>query len=370
MNRNDTGDVMTHLPITTPPGGINTGLAPGGTARGLAECRQTGQHRAWRGKPLLLAVVLGLTAFATVPAQAATVQFSRIASGDQGLQQFWQFTPDEVQRYRNIMAATGDRYKNASPLMVLSMMADGKEDRDYYARKAAEMEHALVMREIETAWLVSEHMSEARLTEQMTLLTDGLTGLDTARKQAEDNVWQEGDELVLYVDGSCLTAGCISQFNNRMRSAPDNIPRRLIVRAQEPLSSAAQTIVESWPETGIQRFDAVEHGRFLNVRNQAPNAVLHIRDRTIVEVLSEQTPSAAIPAVAPTTPATARTQTIMPADTAATTGSHESDSKPAQAVDRSSTTAQPATSSSTAPEKKATAKPATDNKSAKKGDKS
>ena len=40
------------------------------------------------------------------------------------------------------MAATGERYKNATPLMVLSMMADSPADRDYYAKKAAEMEHA------------------------------------------------------------------------------------------------------------------------------------------------------------------------------------------------------------------------------------
>ena len=77
------------------------------------------------GFTLLFAAILGL-ATTTPSLHAATVQFSRIGSGDQGLQQFWQLTPDEVQRYRNIMAATGDRYKNSSPLMVLSMMADSK----------------------------------------------------------------------------------------------------------------------------------------------------------------------------------------------------------------------------------------------------
>ena len=321
------------------------------------------------GLPVLFAAILSLAAPPSL--HAATLQFSHIGSGDQGLQQFWQLTPDEVQRYRNIMAATGDRYKNSNPLMVLSMMADSKEDRDYYAKKAAEMEHALVMREIETAWLVSEHMSEARLTEQMTLLTDTLTGLNTTQPMKDDTAWQPGDELVLFIDGGCLTAGCIGQFSERIRRAPDNIPRRLIIRAKEPLSGAAQTIVESWPETVIQNYDPVEHGRFLNVRNQAPNVVLHVRDRNIIEILTEQLPSAtAASASAPAAPAAnppVSTTTSTASSAAASNTSMTS--KPDTSVTRNSS-AQSATNGATPTEKKTPVKSATDNKTTKKGNKS
>lgn len=317
---------------------------------------------------LLSATVLGLAVIAPT-LHAATVQFSRIGSGDQGLQQFWQLTPEETQRYRNIMAATGDRYKNSSPLMVLSMMADSKEDRDYYAKKAAEMEHALVMREIETAWLVSEHMSEARLTEQMTLLTDTLTGLNTAQPLKDDTAWQPGDELVLYIDGSCLTAGCIGQFSERMRRAPDNIPRRLIIRAKEPLSGTAQTIVESWPKTHIQNYDPVEHGRFLNIRNQAPNVVLHVRDRNIIEVLTEQL-TTTTPAPAPSVPAAnPSVSATTPTAPSAAVSSSGITSKP-DAVNAPGGSERSATKGTTAAEKKTPVKSATSNKTTKKGDKS
>ena len=57
------------------------------------------------GLPVLFAAILGLAAPPSL--HAATLQFSRIGAGDQGLQQFWQLTPEETQRYRNIMAAPG-----------------------------------------------------------------------------------------------------------------------------------------------------------------------------------------------------------------------------------------------------------------------
>ena len=125
----------------------------------------------------ILALTLALAA--TAPAPAAEVTFSRIGSGDPGLQQFWGLSPEEAQRYRNIMAATGERYKTASPLAVLAIMADTPEDRTYYAKRAALYEHEMVKREIETALRISEEMSGNVLMEKMTRFTDGLTGINT-----------------------------------------------------------------------------------------------------------------------------------------------------------------------------------------------
>ena len=276
MNRNDTGDLMTHLPIT-PPGGKTQGFPL--------------HHHAKPSRfSLLLAAAFGLGVLSIAPAQAATLQFSRIGAGDQGLQQFWQLTPEETQRYRNIMAATGERYKNATPLMVLSMMADSPADRDYYAKKAAEMEHALVMRELETATLVSQHMSDPKLVEEMTLHTDRLTGLDTAHDVPDylNPEWREDDWLVVYVDGSCITARCLGQFAARVRAVDEKISRFLIINSRQPLDAVAQQVADDWHAV-VQRYDPVEHGRFLT-REQAPNAVLHVRGRRIIETLGDSSP--------------------------------------------------------------------------------
>ena len=152
-----------------------------------------------------------------------------------------------------------------------------------------------------------------------------------------------------------------------MRRAPDNIPRRLIIRAKEPLSSAAQTIVESWPETVIQNYDPVEHGRFLNVRNQAPNVVLHVRDRNIIEILTEHLPTAtAAPAVPTANPPVSTTTLTVSSAAASNTGMT---SKPDTSVTRNSS-AQSATNGATATEKKTPVKSTTGNKTTKKGDKS
>ena len=61
-------------------------------------------HPAAPSHPVRRAIlVLALALAATAPAHAAEVTFSRIGAGDAGLQQFWQLTPEETQRYRNII---------------------------------------------------------------------------------------------------------------------------------------------------------------------------------------------------------------------------------------------------------------------------
>ena len=281
----------------------------------------------------ILALTLALAAAA--PAHAAEVTFSRIGSGDPGLQQFWGLSPEEAQRYRNIMAATGERYKTASPLAVLAIMADTPEDRIYYAKRAALYEHEMVKREIETALRISEEMSGNVLMEKMTRFTDGLTGINTTDYIPDERKpeWRDGDWLVLYLDDSCLSAGCLNQFTPQMTGTvpPEvKIERVLVLNSKQPLTGVAETIVKGWPqpETVIQRFDPIEH-HYLQRGGEKGSVALHVRDRQVVEVLTGKpgtaaattataAPAAPQAAVAPVSKAPATPATVPAAATPAT----------------------------------------------------
>ena len=273
----------------------------------------------------ILALTLALAA--TAPASAAEVTFSRIGSGDPGLQQFWGLSPEEAQRYRNIMAATGERYKTASPLAVLAIMADTPEDRTYYAKRAALYEHEMVKREIETALRISEEMSGNVLMEKMTRFTDGLTGINTTDYIPDERKpeWRDGDWLVLYLDDSCLSAGCLNQFTPQMTGTvpPEvKIERVLVLNSKQPLTGVAETIVKGWPqpETVIQRFDPIEH-HYLQRGGEKGSVALHVRDRQVVEVLTGKpgtAPAAPQSAVAPVSKAPATPATVPAVATPAT----------------------------------------------------
>ena len=281
----------------------------------------------------ILALTLALAAAA--PAHAAEVTFSRVGSGDPGLQQFWGLSPEEAQRYRNIMAATGERYKTASPLAVLAIMADTPEDRTYYAKRAALYEHEMVKREIETALRISEEMSGNVLMEKMTRFTDSLTGINTTDYIPDERKpeWRDGDWLVLYLDDSCLSAGCLNQFTPQMTNTvpPDiKVERVLVLNSKQPLTGVAETIVKGWPqpETVIQRFDPIEH-HYLQRGGEKGSVALHVRDRQVVEVLTGKpgtaaattttaAPAAPQTAVAPVSKAPATPATVPAAATPAT----------------------------------------------------
>lgn len=294
----------------------------------MTPIRPTALHR--RTPRAMLALALALATLA--PTHAAELTFSRIGSGDQGLQQFWQLTPEEAQRYRNIMAATGERYKTASPLAVLAIMADTPEDRDYFAKRAALHEHEMVKREIETAFLISQEMSGAVLQEKMTRFTDGLTGINTT-DYVPDSLkpeWRNGDWLVLYVDDSCLTAGCIGQFTAQMTGGVPSgikVERVLVLNSKLPLTEAAEAVIKTWPDTPVQPYDPIEH-HYLQRSGEKGSVALHVRDRQLVQVLDGKALTAApavpqsapLPTVtAPATPVTAPA-TVTPATGKTTTG--------------------------------------------------
>ena len=306
------------------------------------------------------ALAFALAFTTTTPLHAAELTFSRIGSGDPGLQQFWGLSPEEAQRYRNIMAATGERYKTASPLAVLAIMADTPEDRTYYAKRAALYDHEMVKREIETALRISEEMSGNVLMEKMTRFTDGLTGINTTDYLPDERKpeWRDGDWLVLYLDDSCLSAGCLNQFTPQMSSTVPpgvKIERVLVLNSKQPLTGVAETIVKGWPqpETVIQRFDPIEH-HYLQRGGEKGSVALHVRDRQVVEVLTGKpgtaaattttaAPAAPQPAAAPVSKAPATPATVPAAATPAT----------------GTTTATPAASGSKPPASNKTSTPVT-----------
>ena len=244
----------------------------------------------------ILALPLAL-ALATTANHAATVNYSRIGSGESGFKQYWGLSDDEYRRYGNYMEITNNRYQNSSPLMVLSMIAEKDEEKIYYAREAARYEHEMVKREIHTAWLVSQSMSELQLTKEMQKFTDDLTGIKTLGYVPDDQnpEWRDGDTLVLLVDDSCLTAGCIGQFTDRIKAVKGKVKRQVVVNSKQPLSEAAQAIIKGWPETYITRYDPIEH-HYLNA-NQGYNVLLHVRDRTTVNIVPDIRSSASAEAV-------------------------------------------------------------------------
>lgn len=306
----------------------------------------------------ILALTLALAA--TAPAPAAEVTFSRIGSGDPGLQQFWGLSPEEAQRYRNIMAATGERYKTASPLAVLAIMADTPEDRTYYAKRAALYEHEMVKREIETALRISEEMSGNVLMEKMTRFTDGLTGINTTDYIPDERKpeWRDGDWLVLYLDDSCLSAGCLNQFTPQMTNTvpPEvKIERVLVLNSKQPLTGVAETIVKGWPqpETVIQRFDPIEH-HYLQRGGEKGSVALHVRDRQVVEVLTGK-PGTAAATTATAAPAAPQTAVAPVSKAPATPATVPAAATPATGT----TTATPAASGSKPPASNKTSTPVT-----------
>ena len=238
-------------------------------------------------KRTLSSALLAVWTLTVLPAQAAELIFSRIGSGgDQALQKVWGMTPDEIKRYKIFMEATGKRYENATPLMVLSIMADSQEDRIYYAKKAAEVEHNLVKREIEAAWYISEAMSEDRLADDMQRTTDGLTGIETLGYVPTHmrKAWQDDDEVVVVLDERCLSTGCITGIGRQIAATAPQAPRLFVIDTKQPLDEAARTLINSWTgKTEIRRFDPIEHAWLEKAER---NYLLHVRNREIVDVLT------------------------------------------------------------------------------------
>jgi hypothetical protein len=326
-------------------------------------------------KRTLGSALLAVWTLTVLPAQAAELTFSRIGSGgDQALQKVWGMTPDEIKRYKIFIEATGKRYENATPLMVLSIMADSQEDRIYYAKKAAEVEHNLVKREIEAAWYISEAMSEDRLADDMQRTTDGLTGIETLGYVPTHmrKAWQDDDEVVVVLDERCLSTGCITGIGRQIAATAPQAPRLFVIDTKQPLDEAARTLINSWTgKTEIRRLDPIEHAWLEKAER---NYLLHVRNREVVDVLTGNnipTTDEEIKALSPdaTRETPAGTETAQPQQTvakeAAGKGSKPATNAPAtSAAGDGKQTAATATAKTAAPASAAAVPPSTATKPA------
>lgn len=217
-------------------------------------------------------------------AQAVELNFSRITGNEEGFRKFWQLEPEEMKRYQAYMEVVGKyRHQNTDPLTVLAIIAESPEDRLVYAARAAEFEHQMVKREIETAWHISEAMSVERMEDDMQQFTDNLIGIDTKDyvSGGRDIIWQDEDSLTLVVDEICLDAGCFGKFSDLVALVPKSAPRELIVMGRKPLSPDAEAMAKTWGMT-IKRFDPIEHA---DLKGHA-NRVLQMRERRVVTPLT------------------------------------------------------------------------------------
>lgn len=229
-----------------------------------------------------------LAAFAVAGAHAVNIDYGNIKSTEEGFRKHWQLSEAEARRYHNYMEVAGKyRHKDANPLTVLSMIADSSEDKAYYAKKAAEYEHQMVMREIETAWLVSEAMSEAYLADAMETFTDKLTGIQTAGYTPAGETktdWEDGDRWLVILDDQCLNVACVSQFVSSVPAGAlqHKITRHAVLRSDKPLDKAALQLLDVAGETEVSRYDPIEHGYLDNLRS---NQALHMREDKMLSVI-------------------------------------------------------------------------------------
>lgn len=228
---------------------------------------------------------------------APKIDFGKIGSSDKGFRQYWELDETEHQRYQNYMEIAGKyRHQQLSPLLVLSMLAETPEDKEYYARRAAEYEQDMVKREIEAALMVSQAMSANDLSSEMQQFTDRLAGIDTlnylpqALKDNPDN-WESGDLLQLYLDKKCLNEDCLKQFSSTLKQFADKSPVEIILKyAQlnelEGISFFEELAINPSP-LKFKRFDPIEH-HYLQDEHHL-NRALHVRENRVIAILSANT---------------------------------------------------------------------------------
>lgn len=221
-------------------------------------------------------------------AHAQTIQYSTIESPKQ-FQRYWELEKDEMETYQNYMANAGRfRHTDSNPLVVLSMLADDKEDKAYYAKRAAQYEAQMQQREIETAWLISQAMDDPNISDAMQRFSDNLTGIDTMSyqpKQAKAQ-WQEGDSLVIVIDDICKSGACLVQFQPLIDELPIDISVAVVLKGDKALNEISKASLS--PPVGhteainYRRYDPIEHHYLEDYNNQA----LHIRNHQVVRIVT------------------------------------------------------------------------------------
>ncbi len=211
------------------------------------------------------------------PIQAQNISFGKIQSPEQ-FSKYWGLDKTQVQKYEKYMQVAGKyRHTQVNPLVVLSMISDDAEDKEYFAQKAAKYESQMVQREIQSAWLITQAMEKQGLNTQLSQFSDKLTGLDTESyvPSAVKNTWEDGDELVIVIDDVCVQTNCLQQFVPLLKAVPDNVKiNQLLVaklpkdeKLQQAFNTMSQPLLGQFKLT-VKRYDPIEFGYLEGLKNQ------------------------------------------------------------------------------------------------------
>lgn len=225
--------------------------------------------------------------------KAENITFGKIVS-PKAFQQYWGLTQEQMQQYESYMQVAGKyRHKDINPLVVLSIIADDDEDKDYFASKAAQYESQMSKREILSAWLITSSMEKQGYSDAMQKFSDGLIGIDSQHYVPESVTadWQKGDELAIVVDKLCYEMHCLPQFEKVLTAIPKHIKKTIIYRStdmdkatQDAFTTSLKQLQDKLKTTTsliLTKYDRIEHGLLQHIRNQA----VHIRNNEILKKL-------------------------------------------------------------------------------------
>lgn len=214
--------------------------------------------------------------------QAQSITFGKIQAPQQ-FQKYWGLTQEQMKQYENYMQIAGKyRHQNSNPLVVLSIISQDPEDKNFYAAKAAAYEHKMSQAEIESAWLISQEMEKQGLSDAMQTFTDNLTGINTKSyqpKSVKEVTWQDKDKAILIVNKTCLTVSCIKGFLPILKAAPKTVEKEIVIASKEPLDASITQLLSSTPMVVVKKYDAIEHHYLDNIFNRVvqvrTNKVIH-----------------------------------------------------------------------------------------------
>ncbi|MDP8051516.1 hypothetical protein QJU23_03625 [Pasteurella atlantica] len=211
-------------------------------------------------------------------AYAESIKYGKITSPKQ-FQHYWGLTPEQMEQYENYMNIAGKfRHTNSNPLVVLSIISDDDEDKDYFANKAARYESDMSKREILSSWLISSAMEKQKLSDAMQTFSDQLTGINS-QDYIPENIktdWKERDELIILIDKVCFDTHCLSQFTPLLKATPLNIIKKIIYKntgldesQQKTITQSLSQLKNTYKDILINKYDRIEHGFLSNLQNQA-----------------------------------------------------------------------------------------------------
>lgn len=214
--------------------------------------------------------------------QAQDITFGKI-SDEKAFMEFWDLSEEHMQQYQQYMAVGGKfrfRHTQINPLSVLSIISKDREEKEYFAAKAAKYEHEMTKNEIESAWLIAQQMQIQGLDRKMQQFSDRLTGVDTQHyiPFTLSQNWEDGDVLTIYINQACLSVSCLSHFITVMQSVPKTVSKAIVLKDRVEPPKDVQALLDGLSGISINHYDPIEH-KFLD---GALNQAVHTRNNKVI----------------------------------------------------------------------------------------